>query len=82
MPASSNACNSPTTEYSTEEGAIAIFESAGASATVRAPLTPIGGDRVVVGFAGLVDGPLDAPGMREAALAKAAATGYLGAEGA
>jgi urease subunit gamma/beta len=40
-------------------------------------LTPIGGARVVVGFAGLVDGPLEAPGAREAALAKAHATGYL-----
>lgn len=48
--------------------------------TVVAPLTPIAGDRVVIGFAGLVDGPLDAPGAKEAALARAAATGYLGAE--
>lgn len=40
-------------------------------------LTPIGGDRVIVGFAGLVDGPLDAEGGKEAALAKARATGYL-----
>ena len=35
------------------------------------------GERVVIGFAGLVDGPLDAPGAKEAALAKARATGYL-----
>lgn len=42
-------------------------------------LVPIGGDRVAVGFAGLVDGPLDAAGAKEAALAKARATGYLGA---
>ena len=48
-------------------------------ATVEVPLVPIGGHRVVVGFAGLVDGPLDAPGAREAALAKARATGFLGA---
>lgn len=47
-------------------------------ATVTAPLVPIGGARVAIGFAGLVDGPLDAPGAREAALARAAAQGYLG----
>lgn len=41
------------------------------------PLAPIGGERVVVGAAGLVDGPLDAPGAKEAALLKARATGYL-----
>lgn len=43
-------------------------------------LAPIGGDRVVVGFAGLVDGPLDAPGALDDALEKARACGYLGAE--
>jgi len=48
-------------------------------ATVRVVLTPIGGARVAIGFAGLVDGPLDAPGAKEAALVKAAACGYLGA---
>jgi urease subunit gamma/beta len=47
-------------------------------ATVTVGLAPIGGERVVIGFAGLVDGPLDAPGAKEAALAKARATGYLG----
>ncbi len=31
----------------------------------------------IIGFAGLVDGPLDAPGAKEPALAKARATGYL-----
>ncbi|MFD6187268.1 urease subunit gamma [Streptomyces goshikiensis] len=41
-------------------------------------LVPIGGDRVAIGFAGLVDGPLDAPGAKEQALARAAACGYLG----
>ncbi|GGN12998.1 urease subunit gamma [Streptomyces fuscichromogenes] len=41
-------------------------------------LVPIGGDRVAIGFAGLVDGPLDAPGAREEALRRAAACGYLG----
>ena len=48
-------------------------------ATVHVELVPIGGERVAIGFAGLVDGPLDAPGARERALAKAAACGYLGA---
>ena len=49
--------------------------------TVEVRLVPIGGERVVVGYAGLVDGPLDEPGMREAALERARACGYLGAEG-
>ena len=48
-------------------------------ATVPVELTPVGGARVVIGFAGLVDGPLDAPGAREAALAKARECGYAGA---
>lgn len=38
----------------------------GGTTTVR--LVPIAGARVVIGFAGLVDGPLDAPGARERAL--------------
>ncbi|WP_371496216.1 urease subunit gamma [Kitasatospora sp. NBC_00374] len=46
-------------------------------ATVEVGLVPIGGERVAIGFAGLVDGPLDAPGARQAALEKARATGYL-----
>ena len=37
---------------------------------------PVGGARVVVGFAGLVDGPLDAPGAKEHALAWARACGF------
>ena len=41
-------------------------------------LLPIGGARVAIGFAGLVDGPLDAPGARDEALRRAAACGYLG----
>lgn len=49
-------------------------------APVEAPLVPIGGARIAIGFAGLVDGPLDAPGAKDAALARAAAQGYLGAE--
>jgi urease subunit gamma/beta len=52
-------------------------------ATVPVELTPIGGARVVIGAAGLVDGPLDAPGARDEALRRARACGYLdtGAEG-
>lgn len=49
----------------------------GVPTTVR--LVPVGGARVAVGFAGLVDGPLDADGAREAALARAREFGYLGA---
>ena len=49
-------------------------------ATVHVELVPIGGERVAIGFAGLVDGPLDEPGAKERALAKAAACGYLGVE--
>lgn len=40
-------------------------------------LVPVGGERVVIGFAGLVDGHLDEPGMRRAALDRARACGYL-----
>ncbi|MFF0753067.1 urease subunit gamma [Streptomyces sp. NPDC004267] len=47
--------------------------------TVDVGLAPIGGARVAIGFAGLVDGPLDAPGAKEEALRRAAACGYLGA---
>jgi len=46
-------------------------------AVVEVGLLPIGGARVAIGFAGLVDGPLDAPGALQAALEKARATGYL-----
>lgn len=49
----------------------------GPGETAVVPLTPIGGERVVIGFAGLVDGPLDDPGAREAALDRARACGYL-----
>ena len=45
----------------------------------QAPLVPIGGARIAIGFAGLVDGPLDAPGAKQAALARATEQGYLGA---
>jgi urease subunit gamma/beta len=45
--------------------------------TVVVRLVGFGGERVVVGFSGLVDGPLDAPGARDAALERARAFGYL-----
>jgi urease subunit gamma/beta len=40
-------------------------------------LTDLRGERVVVGFSGLVDGPLDAPGALEQALERARVFGYL-----
>lgn len=43
-------------------------------------LVPISGNRVLIGFAGLVDGPLDAPGAKEEAVSKAQQRGYLGFE--
>ncbi|MCX4750068.1 urease subunit gamma [Kitasatospora sp. NBC_01287] len=49
-------------------------------AVVEVALVPIGGARVAIGFAGLVDGPLDAPGAKQRALRSAAACGYLGAD--
>jgi urease subunit gamma/beta len=58
-------------------GAAVRFEP---GATRPAGLVPIGGRRVVIGFAGLVDGPLDAPGARERALEKARACGYADSE--
>jgi urease subunit gamma/beta len=45
--------------------------------TVTVELTPIGGARVTIGFAGLVDGPLDAPGAKDDAVRKARECGYL-----
>jgi urease subunit gamma/beta len=42
-------------------------------------LVPFGGARVIRGHAGLADGPLDADGAREAALALARERGYRGA---
>jgi urease subunit gamma/beta len=42
-------------------------------------LLPIGGARVVRGHGELVDGPLDAPGAKETALALARGKGYRGA---
>ncbi|MGW7260880.1 urease subunit gamma [Streptomyces sp. NPDC054834] len=52
----------------------------GPGESAEAGLVPIGGERIAIGFAGLVDGPLDAPGAKEEALRRAAACGYLGAE--
>ena len=47
---------------------------------VSVNLVPISGNRILIGFAGLVDGPLDAPGARDNAIAKARSLGYLGFE--
>jgi urease subunit gamma/beta len=44
------------------------------------PLRPFAGRRVVFGFAGLVNGPLDAAGARERALVEARRRGYKGAD--
>lgn len=46
---------------------------------IRTPvsLIPIRGRRQIIGFAGLVDGPLDEPGARDAAVHRARAAGYL-----
>lgn len=46
---------------------------------IEVALTPIGGARVVRGHGELVDGPLDAAGARDAALALAREKGYRGA---
>ncbi|MFJ9405619.1 urease subunit gamma [Streptomyces sp. NPDC101393] len=58
-------------------GSSVRFDPGGSS---EVGLVPIGGDRIAIGFAGLVDGPLDAPGAKTEALRRAAACGYLGAE--
>lgn len=55
-------------------GAVVRFEP-GQPTPVR--LVPIGGARVAIGFAGLADGPLDAPGALRAGLERARACGYL-----
>ncbi|HEV7495275.1 urease subunit gamma [Baekduia sp.] len=46
---------------------------------IEVALIPIGGARIVRGHGELVDGPLDEPGAREAALALAREKGYRGA---
>jgi urease subunit gamma/beta len=43
---------------------------------VAVRLVPFGGERFVVGFSGLVDGPLDAAGARDAALERVRLFGY------
>lgn len=48
--------------------------------TTEVTVVPIAGHRVAIGFAGLVDGPLDAPGALEAALSRARACGFLDSE--
>ncbi|WP_166306176.1 urease subunit beta [Bradyrhizobium sp. 2S1] len=57
-------------------GAGVRFEP-GVTKSVR--LVPISGDRVVLGQAGLVNGPLDVPSARDDALKHARARGYQGA---
>lgn len=47
---------------------------------VRVKLKDIAGARVVIGFAGLIDGPLDEHGAKEGALEKARLCGYLDVE--
>ena len=59
-----------------DAGAAVRFEP---GVDVDVTLTPIRGRRVAIGFAGLVDGPLDEPGGLEQALARARSMGYLGA---
>jgi urease subunit gamma/beta len=54
-----------------------VFFEPGAERAVR--LLPFGGARVIRGHAGLADGPLDADGALEAALALARERGYRGA---
>ncbi|MBM3689759.1 MAG: urease subunit gamma [Actinobacteria bacterium] len=45
--------------------------------TVETHLVPIGGERVVEGNTGVVDGPLDDPAVRDRALARLRECGYL-----
>lgn len=47
---------------------------------VEVNLIPIEGDRILIGFAGLVDGSLDEPGMKVKALARMKEFGYLDGE--
>ena len=44
---------------------------------VEVELIPMEGDRVVIGFAGIVDGPLDSPGAKEEAMRRIVEFGYL-----
>ncbi|MDA8320455.1 MAG: urease subunit gamma [Actinomycetota bacterium] len=54
-------------------GTAVRFEPGG---TREVALVPIGGRRVVIGFAGLVDGPLDAPDGLDRAMRRVRALGY------
>ena len=54
-------------------GAVVRFDP---GTTTSVDLVPFGGRRVIVGFAGLVDGPLDEPGALEVALERARACGF------
>ena len=54
-----------------------VLIEAGEALEVR--LLPIGGERIVRGHGGLVEGPLDAPGALDEALALARERGYRGA---
>ena len=56
-------------------GAAQRFEPGNAT---EIALVPIGGARIAIGFAGLVDGPLDSPGAKQAAIERAKAHGYKG----
>jgi urease subunit gamma/beta len=56
---------------------VKVFFAPGEPRTVQS--VPFAGARVVRGHAGLVDGPLDAPGALAAALERARAEGYRGA---
>src|SRR6056297_154956 len=44
-------------------------------------LVAVGGNRIMKGMGGLVDGPLDDPGVKERALERASEAGYLGVDG-
>lgn len=48
-----------------------------AGTTTETGIVPIGGDRVVIGNTGLIDGPLDDPAVRERALERLRECGYL-----
>ncbi len=48
--------------------------------TTEIAVVPISGRRVVIGFAGLVDGPLDAPGAADEALRRARECGFCDSE--
>ncbi len=61
------------TRLAVPAGAVVRFDP---GTPVSVSLIDIAGSRTVVGFAGLVDGPLDAPGAREEALVRLRACGF------